>query len=324
MTQTIEYGEPPAQVGLIGAGKWGQNIARTLHQLGALGAIVETSAERRQQLKLLYPGVKICASCASVFSDPGIPAVAIATPAPTHHPLGIQAIGAGKDVFVEKPMALSSNDAAELVQAAIDGSRVLMVGHLLLYQPAVQFLKRYVDEGRLGQLYSVHQERVKLGRARYVENVTWSLGVHDVAVLLYLVGETPRVLTASGHCGLNEKVEDDVYLHMDFVSGVKAHLHNSWLWPENRRFLTMVGENGMLVYEEAAGRVSLHHKTVDRSTLEARDGGQEIVFESDSSRQPLEIELSHFLACVNSRERPISGGAEGLAVVTALERVLML
>jgi predicted dehydrogenase len=309
------------KVALIGAGNWGKNLARNFHELGVLAAIAEPSETLRESLAKDYPDTAIHTSYEPILTDPTIDAVAIATPVPTHHAVASAAIAAGKDVFVEKPMTLTSADARDLVQKAEAADRILMVGHLLLYQPAIQCIKAYLDEGKLGKIYSIHQERVKLGRARYVENVTWSLGVHDVAVLLYLTGESPRILHASGHCGLTDKVEDDVYLHMDFVSGIKAHLHNSWLWPESRRYLTVVGEKGMLVHHEMTGEVELHHKTIN-TDLQNEDAGAEIIFKKDN-QQPLKLELQHFVDCVQNRTTPISDGRNGLEVITALERIMM-
>ena len=217
-------------------------------------------------------------------------------------------------------MTLSSEESEELVRLADEKELILMVGHLLLFMPAVRFIKKFLDEGKLGRIFHLHQERKKLGRVRYIENVTWSLGVHDIALLLHLVGKTPRFVFASGHCGLQEKVEDDVYVHMEFIDGVRAHLHNSWIWPENRRQLTIIGERGMLVYEEATGRVTLHRKTIDEQ-LASHDGGSEVLFEG--TEPPLRIELQHFLDCVENRAKPISDGANGLAVISVLERIMM-
>ncbi len=324
-TSLTSSGSPlasPPKVAVIGAGQWGQNLVRTFHELGALAAVAERSDEIRAKLAPLYPDATFCADYENLLRDHGIDAVAIATPVPTHHAVASAALATGKDVFVEKPMTLTSAEARELVDKADAGERILMVGHLLLYQPAIQFIKKYLDEGKLGKIYSIHQERVKLGRARYVENVAWSLGVHDVAVLLYLVGESPRVLHASGHCGLTKNIEDDVYLHIDFVSGIKAHLHSSWLWPENRRLLTVIGEKGMLVYHEIEGKVILHRKAID-SRLRQSDEGSLDVFRDLEKRPLLKRELEHFLVCASKRQRPISHGLNGVEVVTALERIMM-
>lgn len=306
------------RVGVIGAGNWGKNVVRNFSELGALAAVAEASPELREGLQDIYPGVRILEDFAPLLEDPSIGAIAIATPAPTHYEIAKNALEAGKDVFVEKPMTLRKRESEELVEIASANDRILMVGHLLLYQPAIQWIKAKLEEGFLGDLYSLHQERVKLGRARYVENVTWSLGVHDLAVLLYLIDENPSEVFASGHCGLQEKVEDDVYVHLTFPSRVKAHLHNSWLWPQNRRSLTIVGVKGMLVYDEVNQRV-IHHKKSISSELDNQDFGEEIVF--SGSGQPLALELQHFLDSCRDRTQPISDGRNGLKVVSVLERV---
>lgn len=306
------------RVGVIGAGNWGRNIVRTLSELGVLAAVAESSADLRAGLAGQYPGVPIFDKVESILEQTDISAIAIATPAPTHFEIASHALGLGKDVFVEKPMTLRLSEALELSERSDKLDRILMVGHLLLYQPAIQWIKKRLDEGFLGKVYSLHQERLKLGRARYVENVTWSLGVHDLAVLLYLIDEEPESVFASGHCGLQEEVEDDVYVHLTFPSGAKAHLHNSWLWPENRRGLTIVGEKGMLVYDEVNQRVIHHRKTID-SRLENQNFGEEIVF--TGSGQPLEIELRHFLECCATRQRPVSDGMNGVRAISVLERI---
>ena len=306
------------KVAVIGAGNWGRNLVRNFDELGVLAAIAEASEETRRQLAELYPAAALFSNHRPLLEDLEIDAVAVATPAPVHFEVSRAALQAGKDVFVEKPVTLCAQEAETLVELAEREGRILMVGHLLLYQPAIQWIKRKLDEGFLGKLFSLHQERVKLGRARYIENVTWSLGVHDLAVLLYLIDEVPNSVFASGHCGLQEEVEDDVYVHLTFPSGIKAHLHNSWLWPENRRELTIVGERGMLVYDEVNQRVIHHRKSID-ADLRNQDFGEEIVF--TGSGQPLAIELKHFLDCCETRRQPISNGRNGVSVVSVLERI---
>ena len=308
------------KVAVIGAGSWGINLVRNFRDLGVLTHVAEAEEDLRTRAKGEAPHAELLDGY-SVLLDAEIDAVAIATPAPTHHEIAKAFLAAGKDVFVEKPMTLTSPDAADLVRTATENDRILMVGHLLLYQPAIQFIKNYLDEGKLGRVYHLHQERLKLGRARYVENVTWSLGVHDIAVLLYLAGESPRFAYASGHCGLTRDVEDDVYVHMEFLDGMKAHLHTSWLWPENLRGLKVIGEKGMLVHDEAKRTVTLHRKTID-SELQHSDDGSELIFNAPEI-QPLREELAHFLDCVETRNPPISDGINGLEVVRVLERVMM-
>lgn len=307
-------------IAVIGAGNWGKNLVKNFHEKGVLTHVAETDESLREALLRDYPGLNVCSHYEELIDLP-IDAVAIATPAPTHHEVALRFLQAGKDVFVEKPITLNSRHAKELHEFAVKNDRILMVGHLLLYQPAIQFIKKFLDDGKLGRLYHLHQERKKLGRARYVENVTWSLGVHDLAVLLYLVGEEPLHIFASGHCGLQKEVEDDVYVHMQFLGGIKAHLHNSWLWPENRRQLTIIGEKGMLTYNELTNQVTLHKKTID-SKLNNYDQGSEVVF--DETAPPLAIEVQHFIDCVQTRRTPISDGQNGVSVIATLERIMML
>ncbi len=303
------------KIAVIGAGNWGINLVRNLRDLGVLSHVAEAVPALRERAAGEAPDAELLDDYTPLLGA-GIDAVAIATPVPTHHAVAKAFLEAGKDVFVEKPMTLTVAEAEDLVATAAANDRVLMVGHLLLYQPAIAWLKDHLGSGELGKIYSLHQERAKLGRARAAENVLYSLGVHDVAVLLHLAGAAPTAVQFSGHCGLQAGIEDDTYLHLDFPGGLKAHLHNSWLWPEDRRRLTVVAEKGMLVYDEHAQTITLHRKTID-AELGNCDGGSEVVFEG--SGQPLKLELEHFIDCVRTRAEPRSCGRNGLDVVRVLE-----
>ncbi|MFP6875010.1 MAG: Gfo/Idh/MocA family oxidoreductase [Verrucomicrobiales bacterium] len=305
------------RIAVIGAGNWGINLVRNLRALGVLSHVAEAVADLRDRVQSAADDVELLDDYRPLL-EADIDAVAIATPVPTHAVIAGEFLAAGKDVFVEKPMTLTTAEAEGLVARAEEGRRILMVGHLLLYQPAIDWLKEYLGAGELGKVYSFHQERMKFGRARAAENVLSSLGVHDVAVLLHLAGSAPVATSFSGHCGLQDGIDDDTYLHMEFTGGVKAHLHNSWLWPENRRRLTVVGEKGMLVYNELAQNVTLHRKTID-SDLQNQDGGEEVVFEG--SGQALRLEMQHFIECVRTRATPRSDGKNGLDVLRVLDSV---
>ena len=305
------------KVAVVGAGAWGKNLVNTLNKLGCLGPVAEASQGLRDKLAETYPGIDLRADFAEVLRDPDVKAVAIATPAHTHHPIAKALLEAGKDVFVEKPMTLVASESEDLVATAQKHGRVLMAGHLLMYQPAIHKIKELIKAGAIGQVFTIHQQRSKLGRARAVENVLWSFGVHDVAVLLDLVGEAPSDVQVSGHCGLQPGIEDDVYLHLGFPSGVKAHLHNSWLWPDVARWLVVVGSEGMLVYSETGQKVTLHKKKID-ATLNNVDQGEEVVFHGSS--EPLALEMKHFMQCVEDRSKPLSDGQNGLDVVRVLEK----
>jgi predicted dehydrogenase len=301
---------------VLGAGFWGRNLIRNLHEMGVLAAVAEHHADVRRQLAETYPGLPLHAEPDAILQDASIQGVLIGTPSPTHYAVAQQALRAGKDVFVEKPMTLNSRDAENLVALAKQQGRILMTGHLLLFQPAVRWIKEFLDAGKLGTLYSLHQERMDLGRAQPVENVLWALGVHDIAVLLYLVGAHPHRIRASGHHVLTPGVEDDVYVHMEFPNGARANLHNSWLWPVKRRRLVVVGSDGMLVYNEVKQTVVHYRKSIGPD-LKNRDEGSEMVFEGHG--QPLRLELEHFLECMKTRATPLASGESAIEVIKVLE-----
>jgi predicted dehydrogenase len=309
------------KIAVIGAGQWGKNVVRTFAELGALVAVAEASAAIRADVGASYPEVPFYSSYDSILTNEAIEAVAIATPVATHFAIAREALLAGKDVFVEKPMTLYAEEARELHRLARKMGRILMVGHLLLYQPAIQWIKQYFVSGELGEVYSLHQQRAKLGRVRTVENVLWSLGVHDVAVLLHLVGEEPVQVAVHGQRVLQREIEDDVHLHLTFQNGVQAHLHTSWLWPEQERRLVVIGSRGMLVYDELQQTVTLHRKTIE-GDLSARDAGSEVVFAGHA--EPLRVECEHFLACIANRETPLSDGENGIAVISVIEAAIEL
>lgn len=305
------------QVGVIGAGNWGKNLVRTFQALGALGAVAEANTAIHPELAAAVPGIPLCADYRQVLAG-SVPAVAIATPAPSHCAIAREALLAGKDVLVEKPMTMSAAEAEELVTLARERGRILMVGHLLLFQPGVRWLKTYLDTGALGSVCALYQERLNLGKARPAENALWSLGVHDLAVQLYLTGEAPDRVEAVGQRILQPAVEDDVCVHVHFPGGVHAHLHTSWLWPEKRRRLVVLGSRAMLTYDEGDQTVTLHRKRIDPDDLRSSDQGSEVVFRG--SGEPLLLEATHFLEGVARRARsPLIDGTHGLQVVRVLE-----
>ncbi|HEU4963876.1 MAG TPA: Gfo/Idh/MocA family oxidoreductase [Bacilli bacterium] len=306
-----------AKVAVCGAGQWGRNLVRTFEELGALGGVVDPSSVIREQVREFYPAVPVYESYEPVLTDPSIRGVVIATPVATHFELARTCLLAGKDVYVEKPITLTVAEAVELNRLAQEREAVLMVGHLLLYQPAVQWIKRFVDSGGLGELCGLHQQRCKLGRVRRVEDVLWSFGVHDLAVLLHLVGEAPERVEVAAQTVLQPGIADDVHLHLGFGHGVQAHLHVSWLWPEQERRLVVVGTRGMLAYDEQTQTVTLHKKSV-RDDLSIRDEGASVVFRGEEA--PLRLECQHFLDCLRDRSKPLSDGTSAVEVIKVLER----
>ena len=303
------------RIAVIGAGNWGINLVRNLSQLSVLSHVVEKNSELTNQITKDFPEVQ-CLESYDALIEAEINAVAIATPAQSHFEIASKFLEAGKDVFIEKPMTLCSKQAEDLVSIAEENKSILMVGHMLMYQPAITSIKSFLEEGRIGKIYHIHQERLKLGRVRTAENVVWSLGVHDIAVLLYLVGSAPNKVDFSGHCGVQDEIEDDAYVHMSFENGTLAHLHSSWIWPTDSRCMRIIGSEGMLVYDEHKQCVTLHKKGIGQD-LENLDQGEEVIFEGSS--QPLRLEMEHFIDCIKSRKRPISDGNNGLEVIRVLE-----
>lgn len=309
------------KVAVLGAGRWGQHWVRTLHDIGALVAVADDALPIRERVAAAYPQISVCDSFAAILAQRQVDAVVIATPAHTHFSLAREALLAGLDVLVEKPLTLSVRDARELERLAAESGRILMAGHLLLYQPAIQWIRAYIGAGELGELYSFHLRRAQLGTIRSVENALWSLGVHDIAVILFLIGAAPTALRVECQSILQQGIEDDVHLHLSFPGGCRAHLHTTWLWPKKERSLVILGSRGMLEYEEQSQTVRLHRKEVT-ADLVCRDGGSEVVFTGKG--EPLLAEALHFLQCVRTRQAPWSDGANGVSVVEVLEEAMRL
>ncbi len=304
-------------VAVIGAGAWGKNIIRNLAELDALAGLCDPDAEKLAAYAHEYPDMPMFSDWQALIAS-DIKAIAIATPTPLHYPIAQAALAAGKDVFVEKPITHNSEQAQLLVDLAEQNKCILMVGHLLLYQPAVAWIKQFISDGKLGELYGVRHERLTLGRARSVENVLWDIGVHDMAVMLYLVGESPSAVRASGHRMLKIGVEDEVHVHLEFANGVRGNLHSSWLWPETNRRTIVRGSRGMLVYDEVEQTVTLHRKWIDKD-LQNQDQGSEVVHKGDG--QPLRLEMQHFMDRIQDRRAPLSDGQSALEVIRVLERI---
>ena len=306
------------RIAVIGAGAWGKNLVRNFHDLGALAMVMDPSEEIRTFNANEY-GVDTTDDYQRILDNPDIDGVAIATPVPMHYDMGIRALKAGKDVYIEKPITHTAAECEELVTLAEAEGRVLMAGHLLLYQPATSFIKETIESGQLGDLYGVHLERLTLGRVRAVESVLWDLSVHDIAVILFLAGgQSPSDIRAAGHRILRKDLEDDVYVHFDFPDGTRADLHTSWLWPEMQRRMIVRGSKGMLIYNEVEQTVTLHRKSI-AADLTNVDEGSEVIYEGHG--QPLRLELEHFLERMEDRQPARSDGRSALEVMRVLEQV---
>jgi predicted dehydrogenase len=303
---------------VVGAGNWGKNLVSNFYELGALAGVVELSPKLRERVATSYPDVTLYNDLQIALIESGATGIVIATPAYTHYELAMQSMAAGKDVFVEKPMTLTSAESISLAEYADKHDRILMVGHLLLYQPAIAWMRDYLAAGKLGDVKRVVAQRAKLGKVRAVENVWWSFSPHDISVVLELLGRPNLVnVRATGCAILQPGIEDEVRVEMIFSGGKTAHIQASWLWPVNQRGTIVIGSKGMLVYDEVAQTVTIHHKTVD-ADLNHHDDGVEVV--EVAAAQPLKLECQHFLDCLDSRQKPCSDGWNGVAVVEVLEK----
>jgi predicted dehydrogenase len=321
----------PVSTAVVGCGYWGKNLVRNFDRLSNLLLCCDTSDAVRASTAAAYPHVKVTARYEAVLANPAVQAVVLATPAPSHAGMAIQALEAGKHVFVEKPLALSSADAKAMVDTAEQVDRILMVGHLLEYHPAVNYIKSMIDSGELGEVYYLYCQRLNLGKVRSDENALWSLAPHDISVALYLLGEEPETVEASGQAFLQPGLDDVAFATLRFASGRVAHIHVSWLDPHKKRAITVVGTRRMVVFDdmEPQEKIKVYDKGVERGAAEAaeyetyadllhlREG--DIVIPRLSLSEPLAVECSEFLKAIRTGIPPRSDGHDGLRVVRTLE-----
>lgn len=316
------------RVGVAGLGYWGPNLARNLAAISGceLTWLCDASPEAREKLAGAHPRARETAELDDLLEDPELDAVVLATPVPSHAELAIRVAQAGKHCFVEKPLAIAAADAQRAVDAAEQAGRTLMVGHLLEYHPAVHRLKELLDSGELGDLYYVYGNRLNLGKLRADENALWSLGAHDVSVVLALIGEEPIACEAHGSSFVRPGVEDVVFCYLWFPSGAVAHLHLSWLDPHKERRMTVVGSKRMATFDDMQieGKLTVYDKGFDE---DARSWGEYIARSGDiyspriPNLEPLRLECEHFIQCIRTGATPRSDGHSGLRVVKVLERL---
>ena len=314
------------RVAVAGLGYWGPNLARNFAALPGctVAWLADQSAEALARVGAAHPDARRTTELDEVLADDSVDAVVLATPVPTHAALAERVLDAGKHCFVEKPLATNVADAERAVAASERAKRLLMVGHLLEYHPAVETLKEIADSGQLGDLHYVYSHRLNLGKLRADENALWSLGAHDVSVLLHLLGEEPSEIEARGESYMRPPVEDVVFCFMRFPSGRAAHMHLSWLDPHKARRFTVVGSKRMATFDDMdlERKVTVYDKGFDES---ASTYGEYITRSGDiwspriPNREPLRIECEHFVECIREGRTPRSDGASGLRVVRVLE-----
>jgi predicted dehydrogenase len=305
-------------IGVVGLNYWGPNLVRNFSDLSELTWLCDLDQRQLAQIGARYPDARTTTNFDDLLADDSVDAVVIATPVPTHYALAKQALEAGKHVFVEKPPAMHAAEMDELVQIAADRDLVLMPGHLLLYHPGVAKLKELIDSGELGDVLCVYGNRVNLGIVRSNENALWSLGVHDLSVILHFLDEDPEVATAQGSASIHPGVEDVVFCFLRFPSGKIAHMHLSWLDPHKMRKMTVVGREKMVVFDdmEPERKVTVYEKHAGAAG-ELHSG--DISIPKISTAEPLRLECTYFLELIDGQHDRGKVARDGARVVRALE-----
>jgi predicted dehydrogenase len=305
-------------IGVVGLNYWGPNLVRNFNDIADLTWLCDLDEQHLNPIAARYPSARTTSRFDDLLADDTLDAVVIATPVPTHYALAKQALEAGKHVFVEKPPAMRAVEMDELVALAVERDRVLMPGHLLLYHPGVLKVKDLIERGELGDVLCVYGNRVNLGIVRSNENALWSLGVHDLSVILYLLDEDPELATAQGSASIHPGVEDVVFCFLRFPSGRIAHMHLSWLDPHKMRKMTVVGREKMVVFDdmEPERKVTIYEKRAGR---EGELFSGDISIPKISTDEPLRLECTYFLELIDGQHDKSKVARDGARVVRALE-----
>jgi UDP-2-acetamido-3-amino-2,3-dideoxy-glucuronate N-acetyltransferase len=313
---------PEMSIAVVGAGYWGKNHVRVFNELGVLTHVCDAECDTVCNFTNQYPGVTCTSDYQDILDTPSIHGIVVATPAVTHYEVALKALEAGKDVLVEKPLALTEKDGRELVDIADKNGRILMVGHILLYHPAVTKLKEIIDSGELGRIRYIQSNRLSLGKIRTDENILWSFAPHDISVILYLLNEFPSRVSSVGYSSLQPDIEDVTISNLEFPSGVGAHIYVSWMNPFKEQRLVVVGNRKMAVFQDSAPDKKLQiynhsFEWIRRQPVPVKGEVEEVFFEY---KEPLKEECLHFLECIKTRRRPRSDGEEGLRTLRVLQK----
>jgi UDP-2-acetamido-3-amino-2,3-dideoxy-glucuronate N-acetyltransferase len=307
-------------VAVVGMGYWGKNLVRNFHELGALSAVCDSNRSVETICQREYGNVRFCPEFGPVLADPQITALALATPAVTHYEMARAALEAGKDLFVEKPLAIEVGQGRELVELAKRKQRILMVGHILRYHPAIVKLQGLIRDGALGKIQCLYSNRLNIGKIRTEENILWSFAPHDISVMLSLLNESPNRVSCKGGAYLSRNVFDVTLSQFEFASGVHAHIFVSWLHPFKEQRLVVIGSEKMAVFDDTAEHklVLYPHKVEwrDRIPIAVKAKGEVVALED---QEPLKAECQHFLDSVAARTPPLTDGEEGLRVLSVLD-----
>lgn len=305
-------------VAVIGCGYWGKNLVRNFAQLDALSMVVDTTEAGRQTARTLAPDVPVAADVSAVWAS-DIPGVVIATPAETHYEVAKAALLAGKDVYVEKPLALNYDHAAELVALAAERGRILMVGHVLEYHPAIVALQDLVRRGELGKVRYIYSNRLSLGKIRREENILWSFAPHDIAIILRMLDAMPFQVVATGGNYIQANIADVTMTNLLFDNGVRAHIHVSWLHPFKEQRLVVIGSRKMASFDDVSKQLVVYDQRVEwqeGEPIPVKKEGTAIPFPAD---EPLRQECRAYLTAIATRQPPLTDGASGLRVLRVIQ-----
>ena len=323
-------------IGQFGCGYWGPNLVRNFLKIGEIDRFVIYDHDSDMLAKVAneFPTVEAVDAGSTILDDKDIDAVIIALPAALHYEYGKMALNADKHILVEKPLAMSTDEAKDLIRIANERNKIIMVGHTFLYNAAVRQIKHYIDEGELGDIYYIFAQRLNLGRVRQDVNAMWNLAPHDISIILYWLGEEPSNVLARGVSYLQKGLEDLVFMHLMFPSGKSAHIHVSWLSPRKTRETVIVGSKKMLVYDDTSNdaKITIFDKGIDKDLKDGidhdifdygifnlRNRVGDVVIPCISFQEPLHVECRHFIECITMGKRSITDGENGLEVVKILE-----
>ena len=308
-------------IAVLGCGYWGQNLVRNFHQLGALQVVCDPSEAGRLKARQIAPEVEITSSFEEVFNRKDIRAVVLATPAETHHPLVLRSLAAGMDVFVEKPLALNVHHGTEMHRLAMDAKRILMVGHVLEYHPAVLKLRELVTQHELGKINYIYSHRLSFGKIRTAENALWSFAPHDVAIILRLVGELPIEVTCVGGSYITPNLADVTISCLHFRTGLRAHIFVNWLNPFKEQKLVVMGSRKMAMFNDVSKdeKLVIYQQHVEMSNQQPVLQKGEMQNVPVAADEPLRRECEHFLECIHTRQTPLTDSVSAINVLRVLE-----
>jgi len=317
-------------IGVVGCGYWGPNLIRNFSSLPEcrMKWVCDTDEKRLSHMKRLYPGVEATRDYGELVADKDLDAIVVATPVYLHHEMAKKSLEAGKHTFIEKPMAPSGQQCAELVSLAEKGKLALMVGHTFIYSTPVRKIKEIVDSGDIGEIQYISSRRLNLGLFQKDINVTWDLAPHDISIILYLLGKVPVSINCQGKAHVNKDIEDVTNMSLNFENGGFAIVHSSWLDPNKVREMIIVGSKRMIVYDDNQPLEKIkifdkrveappHYDTFAEFQYSYHYGDAYIPYLKQV--EPLKVEAQHFLECIRSGERPLTSGLDGLRVVQILE-----